>query len=91
MWATGDKRDENQLWAAADTEGHPSKDGSIPLWFAPDGKTLLTANGKSENGIAGISEASFQSWDVATSRDNSGWSAEFHGVSPHISIVGAVN
>src|SRR5205814_7842704 len=51
-----------------DTEGHPSKDGSIPLWFAPDGKTLFTANGKNKDGNAGISEASFQSWDVATSR-----------------------
>ena len=68
LWSTADKRDENQLWAAADAEGRPSKDGSIPLWFAPDGKTLLTANGKLEDGNAGISEASFQSWDVATSR-----------------------
>ncbi len=68
LWSTAAKRDENQLWAAADAEGRPSKDGSIPLWFAPDGKTLLTANGKTEDGIVGISEASFQSWDVATSR-----------------------
>ncbi len=68
LWTTVDKRDENQLSAAEDTEGHPVKDGSIPLWFAPDGKTLLTANGKPENGITGISECTFQSWDVATSR-----------------------
>jgi Tol biopolymer transport system component len=68
LWATADKRDENQLWAAEDAEGHLSKDGSIPLWFTPDGKTLFTANGKPENGKAGISECTFQSWDVATSR-----------------------
>ena len=59
LWTIGDKRDENQLWAAEDTEGHLTKDGSIPRWFAPDGKTLLTANGKPENGNAGISEQRF--------------------------------